>query len=160
LIDGIPFGMSPTSDINHQRIATNVGAEFGIQLKKYKSWNVYLPVDYKVSESCILQPDVLIVYNEIEKDFLDFPPSLVAEILSPSTALKDKHCKFQIYEEQQVKYYLIISPDKEEVEVYAIEDGTYQLKQTGREFIYTFSFDDNCTATIDFKERSGKNKNH
>jgi Uma2 family endonuclease len=95
---------------------------------------------------------MLIVCDKIEKSFLDFPPSLVVEILSPATALKDRHSKFDIYQEQQIKYYLIVSPDKEEVEVYTNEGGTYQLKQTGRDFTYTFSFEADCTATIDFKQ--------
>ncbi len=77
---------------------------------------------------------------------------MVVEILSPSTALKDRHSKFDIYEEQQIKYYIIISPDKEEVDIYTIENSTYQLIQTGREFTYTFSFEADCTATVDFGE--------
>jgi len=152
LIDGIPYAMSPMPVPKHQRIAGNLTTEFGIELKKCKECNAYQPVDYKITEDVIVQPDMLIVCGKIDKKFLDFPPILVAEILSPSTALKDKHSKFQIYEEQHIKYYLIISPDKEEVEVYTIEDGAYQLKQTGKEFVYTFSFAENCTATIDFKE--------
>ncbi len=51
-----------------------------------------------------------------------------------------------------LKYFLIVSPDKEEVEVYTNEGGTYQLKQTGRDFTYTFSFKGDCTETINFKE--------
>jgi Uma2 family endonuclease len=61
--------------------------------------------------------------------------------LSPSTTLKDRHSRFIIYEEQQIKYYFIISADKEEVEVYAIEEGSYKLTPTGRDFTYTFSFE-------------------
>ncbi|MEJ7685327.1 MAG: Uma2 family endonuclease [Segetibacter sp.] len=95
---------------------------------------------------------MLVVCDTIEKDFLDFSPSLVVEILSPSTALKDRYSKFDIYEKQQIKYYLIVSPDKEEVEIYSIENRTYQLKQTGKNVIYTFSFEVDCNVTIDFKE--------
>lgn len=106
----------------------------------------------KLPPDTIFQPDLLVVCNEIYKPLLDFPPVLVVEILSPSTALKDRYSKFQIYEELQIKYYLIISREKEDAEIYTIENGSYLLKQTGRDFTFTFSFEGECTATIDFKE--------
>lgn len=152
LIDGIPYAMSPMPLPKHQRIAAALSAEFHNALKKCKGCTVYQPIDYKITEDTILEPDMLIVCGSIKKSFLDFPPALVAEILSPSTALKDRHSKFDIYEEQQIKYYIIISPDKEEAEIYSIENGNYQLKQTGRDFTYTFLLEKDCAATIDFKE--------
>jgi Uma2 family endonuclease len=152
LIDGIPYAMSPMPAPKHQILASNLTIEFGNELKKCESCKVIQPLDYKIADDIIVQPDLLIVCGDINKKFLDFPPALVVEILSPSTALKDRHSKFYIYEQQQIKYYLIISVDKEEIEVYTIEDGAYQLKQTGRDFTYSFSFESDCTATVDFKE--------
>ena len=101
LIDGIPYAMSPMPVPKHQRVAANILAEFRIELKKCKHCNVYQPLDYKISDEIIVQPDMLIVCGKIEKNFLDFPPALVGEILSPSTALKDGHSKFEIYQQQQ-----------------------------------------------------------
>lgn len=152
LIDGIPYAMSPMPVPKHQIVASNLTIEFGNELKKCKSCKVIQPLDYKVSDDVIVQPDLVIVYGSISKAFLDFPPALVVEILSPSTALKDRHSKFQIYEQQQIQYYVIVSPDDEQIEVFEIEEGPYQLKQKGRDFTYDFSFDDNCTAKINFKE--------
>ncbi len=152
IIEGIPYAMSPMPVPKHQRIGANIVIEFGDQLRKCKSCNVYQPLDYKISDEIIVQPDMLVVCGKIEKSFLDFPPSLVVEILSPSTALKDRHSKFGIYEEQQIKYFIIVFPDKEEAEIYTIENNTYQLKQTGRNFTYIFSFESDCNATVDFKE--------
>jgi Uma2 family endonuclease len=95
---------------------------------------------------------MLIVCDGITKKYLDFPPALVVEILSPSTALKDRHSKFEIYQQQNIRYYIIVSPDTEEVEVFEILEDIYQLKQSGREFEYTFNIDADCQATVDFKE--------
>lgn len=152
LIDGIPHAMSPMPMPKHQRIANALGGEFYIALKQCNKCHAFQAIDYKIADDIIVQPDLLIICGDINKKHLDFPPDLIVEILSPSTALKDKHSKFSIYEQQQIKYYLIVNPDKEEVEVYTIEDGVYQLKQTGREFTCKFFFHDSCTATIDFKE--------
>src|SRR4051812_34159923 len=95
---------------------------------------------------------MLIVCGLIDKKYLDFSPVLVVEILSPSTALKDRHNKFIIYQQQQIKYYVIVSPEKKEVEVYTIEDKVYSLQHSGTSFMYPFSFNDTCFASIDFSE--------
>ncbi len=152
LIDGIPYAMSPLPVPKHQRISAALTSEFHAALRNCKKCTVYQPLDYKIADDVIIQPDVLIVCNKIEKKFLDFPPSLVVEILSPSTALKDRHSKYEIYEQQQIRYYLIISPDTEEVEVYEYFKDGYQLKEKGKSFSYTFSFPHNCIADINFNE--------
>ena len=55
-----------------------------------------------------MQPDLLIVCDEIKQSYLDFPPVLVVEIISPSTALKDRNNKLNVYQHFGIKYYLII----------------------------------------------------
>ena len=153
LIEGIPYAMSPMPVPKHQILASNLTVEFGNELKRCGSCNVIQPVDYRVSDDIILQPDLLIVCGPISKKYLDFPPVLVVEITSPSTALKDRYSKFKIYEQQQVQYYLIVSPDDEKVEVFEMENEAYQLKQSGRGFHYCFQFDNNnCLANVDFNE--------
>ncbi|HRH47563.1 MAG TPA: Uma2 family endonuclease [Panacibacter sp.] len=152
LIYGIPYAMSPAPVPKHQIIANAIGVEFGVALKKCKHCKAMQPIDYKVADDIIVQPDLLIVCKKIEKKYLDFPPVLLAEILSPSTQLKDRHTKFQIYQSQGVKYYLIVSPDTEEIEVYELENNEYKLAQKGNSFSYNFSFEEDCNADINFAE--------
>ena len=152
LIDGIPHAMSPLPVPKHQIISANLIAEFRMGLKNCKLCKVSQPLDYVIDDDTILQPDILIVCREIQKKFLDFPPELVVEVLSPSTALKDRHTKFAIYQSQRIKYYLIISPETEEVEVYQLENDKYELSIKGHSVNYNFSFPDNCTISIDFGE--------
>ncbi len=152
LIDGIPYAMSPLPVPKHQRIASAISTEFSIALKKYRHCTVYQPLDYKIEEDTIVQPDMLIVSREIRKKFLDFPPVLIVEILSPSTAFKDRHVKYPLYESQQIPYYLIVSPDTEEVEIYEYKNNRYQLQQKVKEWRYSFLLDGICDATIDFRE--------
>ena len=152
LIDGIPYAMSPLPVPKHQWLAANISSEFINEMKGCKHCKVYHPIDYRVSDDTIIQPDMLIVCGEIEKEYLDFAPALVVEILSPATALKDRHSKYSIYETQLVKYYLIISLDLEEVEVYELDGNKYKLQQKGHDFSFGFSFDKDCFANISFKE--------
>src|SRR6266542_6882844 len=104
LIDGIPFAMSPAPTPSHQRICAKIISklEQAVDHNHCKKCQVYNFIDYKVQEDTILQPDVLIVCGEIPKKYLDFSPSLVVEILSPSTALKDRHTKYELYQQQRV----------------------------------------------------------
>ncbi|MBC7722564.1 MAG: Uma2 family endonuclease [Pedobacter sp.] len=152
LIYGIPYAMSPAPTTKHQRITAALLSEFHFALKKCKHCRVYDPVDYKVAEDTVIQPDVLVICGKPKLNFLDFAPSLVVEVLSPSTALKDRHTKYDIYESKGVKYYLIVSQDTEEVEVFQLVEGAYQLQQKGHAFPFSFSFDEDCNIDIDFGE--------
>jgi len=152
IIHGIPYAMSPAPVPKHQIIANALGAEFHFELKKCKDCKAMQPVDYKVGDDTVVQPDLLIVCEPIAKPYLDFAPVLIAEILSPSTALKDTHTKYQIYEQQKIKYYLIISPDKEEVEVFENSDKGFQRINAGSSFTHQFIFSEECVVDIDFKE--------
>jgi Uma2 family endonuclease len=151
VIDGIPYAMSPAPVPRHQVLSVNLSSEFRVQLKHCKNCQVLQPVDYLVKDDLILQPDILIVCGSIGKKFLDFPPVLIVEILSPSTALKDRHTKFSIYESQGIRYYVIIDPNLEEAEVYELFEGQYKMTAKGKEISYDFVLD-NCQVSIDFKE--------
>jgi Uma2 family endonuclease len=107
LIEGIPYAMSPAPKSKHLWICANLLSEFRVALQNIKcnDYKVYGFVDVKYSDDTIFEPDGLIVCGEIKQHFLDFPPKLVFEILSPSTALKDRHTKFSFYEKFVIPYY-------------------------------------------------------
>jgi Uma2 family endonuclease len=150
LIEGHPIAMSPTPVPAHQRAASEIRFALMSALKKQKSKNcrAYDPLDYKITEDIILVPDVLIVCGEIKKKYLDFPPVLVVEILSPSTALKDRHTKYELYQQQGVKYYLIADTDKRTIEVYELKEKAYELQSENDSYNFVFAGD--CAVTPDF----------
>ena len=149
LIEGIPFAMSPAPIPKHQRIVINLTQQLNEQLKVCKKCKVYASIDWQITSDTILQPDVLVVCGDAGKR-LNFPPELIIEILSPSTALKDRNSKYQLYLQQKVKYYLIIDPLKEATEIYELINDEYQLQQSNNYFHFTFSHD--CFANIDFSD--------
>ena len=147
LIEGIPYAMSPAPVPKHQRIALNLAQSFNLQLKNCKSCKVYQAIDWQITDHTVLEPDILIVCREPGKR-LKFPPQLIVEILSPATALKDRNSKFYIYEEQKVKYCLIIDPDTNSVEIYLYNGEKYQKLSASDSC--NFSFENDCKALIDF----------
>ncbi len=95
-----------------------------------------------------MQPDILVVCGEIKNKYLDFAPALVAEVLSPSTALKDKHSKFSIYEQQGISYCLIIDPGKKMLEIYKLVNGNYTLQNPPQNFAFSFANEYNAEASF------------
>lgn len=143
LIEGYPIAMSPLPIPQHQQLSADLIYEFKDQLKKKcKDCKVYSPLDYKVSEDTTIQPDVLIVCGNIKKPYLDFPPVLTIEILSPSTTLRDRNTKYLIYQEQGIKYYLIVDADKKIIEIYQLINGRYEVQPYVNGF--EFQLSDEC----------------
>ncbi len=148
LIEGMPYAMSPLPVPEHQNVSLNLSILFKEALKNCKECKVYLPLDWRISDDTVIQPDVLIVCKKIEKKYLDFPPVLVVEVLSPSTAVKDRNVKMELYQSQQVKYYLIVDPQFKKIEIYQILDKRYQpvsINPDSFEFMF-----DNCPANVKF----------
>lgn len=149
LIEGIPHAMSPAPGMRHQDVSGNLFSIFKDALSRQEcNCKVFLPIDYRVNEDTVLQPDLLIVLNPVMGKFISEPPALVVEILSPSTALKDRNNKLHIYETQKIPYYLIVDPDKNIVEVYSLNDeGEYALAPLLN--TYTFDLPGHCSIELD-----------
>jgi Uma2 family endonuclease len=148
LIEGMPYAMCPAPVPLHQVIGGNCYALFKQGLKKgCNKCKAYPPVDWKIAQDTIVQPDMLIACGKIEKKYLDFPPILIVEILSASTAAKDRGEKMELYQSQQVKYYLIIDPQFKKTEVYQLIEGQYQPVSINPE-TFAFNLQDDCTAEV------------
>ena len=152
LIEGIPIAMSPAPPPKHQMISTALSEIFVLVLKKTcKTCQIYAPLDWVIKDDTVLQPDLLVVCGQIEKKFLDFPPVLVIEILSPSSAIKDRNAKYQIYESQNVRYYLIVDVTAEKIEIYELVEGQYQPAAVNPDS-FEFNLHDDCKIMVSFDE--------
>jgi Uma2 family endonuclease len=154
LIEGIPHAMSPAPVPKHQVIAGNIYAELKTALKKNKcDCQIYLPLDYKITEETIIQPDVLVACKPITKKYIDFAPALVVEVLSPATVLKDRNTKFFLYQHAGVSCYLIADPDSEKLEIYQLNSkNEYELQPYDPFSSFSFSFGENCNINVSLHE--------
>ncbi|MEI6947464.1 Uma2 family endonuclease [Paraflavisolibacter sp. H34] len=152
IIEGIPYAMSPMPRPEYQAVATNLASELRMAQKKAGcGCTVYQPIDYKVSEDTVLNPDVLVVCRPITGQYLDFPPDIVAEILSPSTALKDRHTKYDIYQSEGIPYYIIVDTEKRSVEVYRLKHSEYELQELNQSVPFSFSLS-SCSFDLLFQD--------
>ncbi len=126
LIEGVPYAMSPSPSWKHQIVSGNIAWQLKEVLKECKECRALLPVDWKISEDTVVQPDNLVVCYELEdKPYITKTPSLIFEVLSESTALKDREVKFRLYEREGVNYYVIVDPKERIAKVYELKDGRY-----------------------------------
>jgi len=68
----------------------------------------------------------------VAKEGLRGAPDLVIEILSPSTAERDRGVKLDLYERQGVAEYWIVDPEEEAVDVWRFEGGRAFERYTDR----------------------------
>lgn len=111
--------MSPAPSLNHQWVTANIIGELRTEIKKngYPDCEVNDFIDLKISETTVVQPDCSVVCDSVSGNFLSIPPNLAVEVLSVKTAMKDRHTKFGIYEKFGIKYYMLMEPNKKEIEI-------------------------------------------
>ena len=118
----------------HSIIFMNLTMVFGQYLRKIKLGHVYgqkIMVSLKRNDFC---PDLSFFRKEVTDTFVDdtlfFPvPDFVVEVLSTSTAKRDRGIKFVDYALNGVKEYWIVDPDKKIVEQYFLEGEVFTLAE-------------------------------
>ena len=126
LIYGVAHAMSPTPGIMHQAISQHIASQLERALENCQECHALLPVDWKIDEETTVQPDNLVICGELEKTaYLSKTPVLIFEILSKSTAHKDRTTKFKLYEREGVRHYVIVDPNESIAKVYRLQDGRY-----------------------------------
>lgn len=149
LIEGIPYAMTPSPNFRHQKISQEIAHLLGDALDDCEQCQAVLPVDWRVAEDTIVQPDNMVICFQPAGKFLTRAPSLIFEILSDSTAHKDRHTKYSIYEREGVNYYCIIDPENSVAKIYRLLAGRYvkQLDATEESFEFDLG---KCHIDFDF----------
>lgn len=151
LISGVPLAMSPAPMRKHQSIASEIIYSLRMQLENCSMCEVLGEVDYKVSEDTILRPDLVLTCNETNDTYLVRAPEIIVEIISKASAKRDEVYKFDIYEAQKVKYYIIIYPDDLVAKVYKLEGKEYDKQGDFVDESYNFD-ETTCKVDLDFKK--------
>ena len=129
LIDGKVVAMSPRPSVNHNWISDNITYIFKNHLRGKNCVPFSDGVDLHLSKKDIFVPDMMVVCdrNKIKRRGVYGTPDLVVEVLSPSTAGRDRGYKKDLYEASGVPEYWIVDPAARSIEVYLLSDGRYFL---------------------------------
>ena len=123
--------MAPSPTLAHQHVSSNLVQGLGSFVRRNRLGYVYhAPCDVVLSETTVVQPDVLFISNEqahiLTRENVRGAPALVVEILSPSTAGRDWRDKLDLYAEHGVGEYWVVDPDGRRVWVMALEAGGFR----------------------------------
>lgn len=131
LIDGQVIAMSPRPVINHNRVSGNIYYAFRDYLGKKRCEPFADGVDLYLNEKDHFIPDVMIVCDpdKVKKDGVHGAPDLVVEVLSPSTAKRDRGYKKDTYAQAGVKEYWIADPVNKSIEQYFLQDRQFILNE-------------------------------
>lgn len=129
IVDGERF-VTPAPTIRHQELSTRLLVALASHVSERRLGHVYhAPCDVVLSETDIVQPDLLFVSNQradrITEAHLQGAPDLVIEILSATTRRQDELLKRDLYEQHGVLEYWIVDPELETVKAYAATDGEF-----------------------------------
>ncbi len=149
------YYVSPSPSTDHQNASRHIQFALYEQIERPGHGQVFdAPMDLELSPTDVVQPDLIVVLNHrrdiILRSRLRGVPDLVVEILSPSTAERDRSLKLALYERHGVPEYWLVDTDNRCVYQHRLENGRYGAPEERRETI-TFS-----GATVNLNEVWGR----
>ena len=116
----------------HQAILGNINDILRTHVKSKNLGTVlFAPIDVFLDANNQLQPDLIFIAQEkkhiITSNGIEGVPTIVIEIISPSTGKYDRGGKMRVYKRHAVAEYWIIDPKSQSVEIYVYRDGDYDL---------------------------------
>jgi len=127
LIEG-DLVVSPAPNRHHQDITLNL-ARILSDYADHHGGAVYVaPFDVYLDEVNVLQPDVLYVSEARAAQVLadegaHAAPDLAVEVLSPSTALRDKNVKRRVYARAGLAELWLVDPTLRQIQVYRLTEN-------------------------------------
>ena len=120
LIDG-EYIVSPPPTIKHQDVVVNVVVF--LRSSAAQGRTVVSPAAIHFEADQVLEPDVFWIRPEgdchpVQNAYWEGAPDLVVEVLSPSTAKRDRGVKFEVYQRDGVREYWLIDLEAQFVELY------------------------------------------
>ena len=157
LLKGKILEMSASSPI-HQEISGNLQGALFVFLKNSKCKLYTAPFDVRFPQKgesqvyTVVQPDLCVVcdFEKIDSKGCVGAPDLVVEILSPGNSKKEMKSKFALYQEEGVREYWIVDPDRELVFVYVAENKKFKPTiPIADDYVYSTIFPDFKIHTSD-----------
>jgi Uma2 family endonuclease len=151
------LSMTPAPGSRHQQVSRNLFVLLHRHVTSKRLGEVlYAPLDCILSDITVVQPDIVFLASDrrglISPRGIEGPPTLVIEILSPSTTQIDRTTKLQLYARYGVPYYWIVEPEPIGIEVYGVRGTAYELlaRAAGPDPVSLFPFSDLVMSPGDF----------
>ncbi|HEX9286279.1 MAG TPA: Uma2 family endonuclease [Thermoanaerobaculia bacterium] len=124
--------LTPAPGTRHQRISARLQFLLTRRVRETGEGEIFnAPCDLLLSETDVVQPDLLFVARGreriVEERYVSAAPDLVVEILSESTAKRDRGIKAKLYERTGVKEFWIVDPWEKTVEIFRRDGPAFVL---------------------------------
>ena len=131
LLDG-ELTMAPAPNRLHQSVSLNLSIDLGFLARRAAIGYIFAaPFDVVLSDTNVVQPDIMFVSNArahiITDDNIRGAPDLVVEILSPSTADRDRIFKRSLYARHGVKEYWMVDTDLRLIHQLLLDEDDFRL---------------------------------
>lgn len=157
LLKGKILEMSVPSPI-HQEISGNLQGALFVFLRNSKCKLYTAPFDVRFPQKgesqvyTVVQPDLCVVcdFEKIDSKGCVGAPDLVVEILSPGNSKKEMKSKFALYQEEGVREYWVVDPERELVFVYVADNKKFKPTiPIADDYVYSTIFPDFKIHTSD-----------
>lgn len=131
IIDGEMIRKSAPSPM-HQEVSRNLLYLLETVNRQHQKGSLfYAPIDVYLDEFNKPQPDLVFISKEkshlVTSSGIEGVPDLIIEIISPSSVIRDRIEKKNVYERVGVHEFWLVDPRYESIEIYTLQDGRYQL---------------------------------
>jgi Uma2 family endonuclease len=114
----------------HQEIAGFIHVLLWLYAAQNGGRTYQAPTEVYLDEENIFEPDVFYLKPDTkcirERKRIVGAPDLVVEVLSPSTAKRDRQEKYRAYQQHGVSEYWIVDPAHSVLEAWRLQDGEFQ----------------------------------
>lgn len=132
IIKGKILAMSPAPTRLHQDISLKLTLRF-VQTFENNPCKLYVaPFDVRFPDKegnvkTVVQPDLCVIcdQNKLDDKGCVGAPDLIVEILSPGNTRKEMKNKYELYQEQGVKEYWIVSPETRVIQIFVLQGDKY-----------------------------------
>jgi Uma2 family endonuclease len=130
LVEGDLY-LSPTAGFDHQRIGTRLGVLlFNFVEERELRMLSIRDLHYIFDQHNHFEPDLSFLAKDrlhlAPGAYVDGPPDLAIEILSPSTRKRDTELKFQYYARFGVREYWIVDPEAQTIAVFVERNRRFE----------------------------------
>jgi len=131
ILDGELY-VAPAPATNHQIALGNLHRILSNHVLAHQMGRLLLaPTDLILTSTTVVQPDLIFIGTDrsgiVTERGVEGAPTLVIEILSPTTQHTDRQIKAQLYAKYGVPHYWLLDPDQRVLETYELSGGQYNL---------------------------------
>ena len=148
LIYGDAYAMAPSPMYSHQFVSLKIARQLDESLDECPKCHAIFEMDWQISYESVVRPDSMVICYEPDEK-LTKKPEIIFEVISKSTVKRDEILKFDLYQSEGVKYYVLVYPEEKYAKVYQLVDFVYRKMGDFSDESFIFDFD-LCKIDFDF----------